>query len=234
MRVLAVASAAILLTPTAAAGGGWWTSIRLDRETVGVGHEVKAYANVMFSPVDAIEAEQSGRAQDEPFYVYLLSGFDYRIVEGAMRKASPRDWWSIGDAEAIRVGRVALGTRNSNLALASATFRIPDVPPGRYSVMFCSAGCARPLADVIPTLPSQLTVVAAPAESSGWAKAGWFFAGALAGAFLALALTVRRRKAARPTIPHTAVRALPPRSSSRGGRSPGRRRRSGARSSRRA
>jgi hypothetical protein len=233
MRVALVACVAcVLVVPQPAAGGGWWTSIRLDRETVGVGHEVRAHANVMFSPVEAIESEQNGHTQDGPFYVYLLGGFDYSIVERAMRKASPRAWWSIGDADAIRLGRVGIGTGDSNLALASASFRVPDVPPGRYSVMFCSAGCARPLADVIPTLPSQLTVVAAPAEESNWAWSRWFLAGALAGAVLGL--TVRRAKAPSPTTPHMAAVAARPSSSSRGGRSPAPRRRSGGRSSLRA
>jgi hypothetical protein len=233
MRVALIACVAgLLAVPQVAAGGGWWTSIRLDRETVGVGDEVKAYANVMFSPVDAIEAEQRGREQDERHYVYLLGGFDYSIVERAMREASPQAWWSVGDADAIRVGRVVVGTGDSNLALASASFRIPEVPPGRYSVMFCSAGCARPLADVIPTLPSQLTVTPAPAGESAWTKAGWFGAGALAGALLAL--SIRRRKATSPPSPDTAVRGVRPSSSSRGGRSPAHRRRSGGRSRLRA
>jgi hypothetical protein len=233
MRVALMACVAgLLAVPQVAAGGGWWTSIRLDRERVGVGDEVKAYANVMFSAVDAIEAEQRGLEQDEPLYVYLLGGFDYSIVERAMRKASPRAWWSIGNAKAIRAGRVVVGTGDSNLALASASFRIPEVPPGRYSVMFCSAGCARPLADVIPTLPSRLTVTPAPAGESGWTNAGWFGAGALAGALLAL--SIRRRSATSPPSPGTAVRGVRPSSSSRGGRSPAPRRRSAGRSSPRA
>jgi hypothetical protein len=38
---------------------------------------------------------------------------------------------------------------------------VPDVPPGKYAVMFCDARCAHPLADVIPM--TDLAVVANPA-----------------------------------------------------------------------
>jgi hypothetical protein len=147
--VAAVAAATALLGAQPATGGGWWTSIRLDRSTVTVGQEVKAHANVLLSSVEAVEAAQNGR-EDEAFYVYLLRGFDYSIVARAMRKPSPRNWWSVGDADAFRVGRVAIAGRRSNLALAHASFRVPDLEPGRYAVMFCNAGCVRPLADAIP------------------------------------------------------------------------------------
>src|SRR5688500_9436007 len=61
----------------------------------------------------------------------------------------------------IWVGIFVLACARSNLALANASFRVPDVPPGRYAVMFCDAGCAHPLADVIPM--TELAVVANPA-----------------------------------------------------------------------
>jgi hypothetical protein len=153
-----------LVLPPSAMAGGWWTSIRLGRETVAVNQHLKAHANVMFSSVDAVEAAQRGRGEQE-FYVYLLRGFDYSVVERAMRKPSPRNWWSIGGARAFQVGRVVIGGGQSNLALANASFRVPDLPPGRYAVMFCDAGCAHPLADVIPTAWNQLTVVADPATA---------------------------------------------------------------------
>ena len=80
--------------------------------------------------------------------------------------------------------------RELNLALASASFRVPEIPPGRYTVMFCDAGCAHPLADVIPTLPRQLTVTT-PRTADGlqWAqKVGWLVVGVVLGAVLGLAL----------------------------------------------
>lgn len=181
--------AAVLIVLPSATAGGWWTSIRLDRTRVAVGQEMKVQANVMFRSVDAAEAAQTGEAQGA-FYVYLLRGFDYSVVQRAMRKPSPRNWWSVGHADAFRVGRVVIGGQESNLALANASFRVPEVPPGRYTVMFCDAGCAHPLADVIPTLPKQLTVTAPrTADRSPWVqKAGWLVVGVVLGALLGFVL----------------------------------------------
>jgi hypothetical protein len=165
---IACAAAALIMAPSATAGG-WWTSIRLDRTRVAVGQEMKVHANVMFRSVAEAEAAQSSAARKRAFYVYLLRGFDYSIVQRAMRKPSPRNWWSVGNADAFRVGHIVIGRRESNLALATASFRLGDVPAGSYAVMFCDARCAQPLADVIPTPPRQLTV-AAPrtAVTSPW------------------------------------------------------------------
>ena len=124
-----------------------------------VGQQVKAHANVMFSSVDAVEAAQSGRGETQ-FYVYVLSGFDSSILHRAMPKQFSPNWWSLGDANAIQVGRVVLGGSQSNLALANASFRVPELPPGTYAVMFCDHGCVHPLADVIPN--TEFTVVADP------------------------------------------------------------------------
>jgi hypothetical protein len=187
---LACVAVTLLVAPTAGAGG-WWSSIRLDRTKVTVGQEVKAHANVMFHSVDAVEAAQIGKKQ-EPFYVYLLRGFDYSIVERAIRRPAPRNWWSVGSAGVLRVGRVVIGGSESNVALANASFRVPDVPPGQYVVMFCDAGCAHPLADVIPTLPAQFTVTAAPTTNmTRWVQAGWLVAGAIFGVMLGFLLGSR-------------------------------------------
>jgi hypothetical protein len=185
---IACVAAALIVLPSATAGG-WWTSIRIDRTRVAIGQEMKVHANVMFRSVDAAEAAQTGETQGG-FYVYLLRGFDYSIVQRAMREASPRNWWSVGGADAFRAGRVVIGDRESNLALAKASFRVPKLPPGRYTVMFCDAGCAHPLADVIPTLPKQLTVTAPQtADGSPWVqKAGWLVVGVVLGALLGFVL----------------------------------------------
>jgi hypothetical protein len=172
------------MLPSATAGG-WWTSLRLDRTRVAVGQEMKVHADLMFRSVDAAKAAQTGQAQGR-FYVYLLRGFDYSVVQRAMRKPSPLNWWSLGSADAFRVGRVEIGGRESNLALAKASFRVPKLPPGRYTVMFCDAGCAHPLADVIPTLPKQLTVTG-PRSVGGSPlvqKVGWLVVGVVLGALL--------------------------------------------------
>lgn len=229
--LLALACVAVtLLVPPTAGAGGWWTSIRLDRTKVTVGQEVKAHANVMFRSVDAVEAAQSGKKQ-EAFYVYLLRGFDYSIVERAIRKPSPRNWWSVGSAEALRVGRVVIGGSESNLALANAYFRVPDVPPGQYVVMFCDAGCAHPLADVIPTLPAQFTVTAARTNSmTRWVQAGWLVAGAIFGVMLGFLLG--RRSA--PAPPEPVAVAWQPKGRSSGSPLQARPRRSSGRSASRA
>ena len=150
--------ATAMLLPPPATAGGWWTSIRVDRQTVAAGQQVNAHAQVMFSSVDAVEAAQEGRGKGA-FYVYVLSGFDSSVVQRAMRRSSPRNWWSVGDATTINVGRVTFGSSETNLALANASFEVPELPPGTYVVMFCDHGCVRPLADVIPT---ELTVVTDP------------------------------------------------------------------------
>jgi hypothetical protein len=279
---------ATLLGAQPAAAGGWWTSIRLDRSTATEGQEVKAHANVDFSSVDAVEAAQSDRTE-EPFYVYLLRGFDYSIVERAMRTSSPRNWWSMGDADAFRVGRVAIGGGGSNLALAHASFRVPKLDPGKYAVMFCNTGCVRPLADTIPM--ARFTVVADPAVArlavrierleqrsfaqaqellrtraaareerfaasarltraqarvsalerrlanagaSIWYELHWLLPGFAAGALVTGLIRRRRSPLSVPTSPDMAVRGARPGSSSRGGRSPDRPRRSAGTSSRRA
>lgn len=180
-------AAALIVLPSATAGG-WWTSIRLDRTRVAVGEEMKVHVNVMFRSIDAAEAAQNGEAQGA-FYVYLLRGFDYSVVQRAMRKPSPRNWWSLGSADAFRVGRVALGSEESNLAVAKASFRVPDVPPGEYAVMLCDTGCAHPLADVIPTRPKQLTVTAARTGMLPRVQdAGWLVGGVALGALLGFVL----------------------------------------------
>ncbi|MGH3034919.1 MAG: hypothetical protein ACRDON_10275 [Gaiellaceae bacterium] len=149
MRRLLVLSllSLFVLPPQAAAGGGWWSFIQLDRSTVAPGQQVNARDEVWFKSAAAADA-----ARDTEFYVYVLHGLDYSMVERAMRKASPGDWWSLGGASAVRAGRVVVsGSAGSNLARARATFEVPPLPPGRYSVMLCNAGCTHPLGDVVPT-----------------------------------------------------------------------------------
>jgi hypothetical protein len=185
--VIGCVAAVSLLAPSATAGG-WWTSIRLDRTRVAVGQEMKVHASVMFRSVDAAEAAQNGAAEST-FYVYLLRGFDYSIVQRAMREASPQNWWSVGSADLFNVGRVVISARESNLAVANASFRAPEVRPGRYTVMLCDAGCTHPLADVIPTLPNQFTVTAVgTTDTSSWVQTAWLVVGVILGALLGFLL----------------------------------------------
>jgi hypothetical protein len=113
---------------------------------------------VLFSSAVAAQAAQEA----DRFHVYLLRGFDYSVVERAMRKASPRtprNWWSLGGAEAIEVGQVTVRVPDgTNLGKARAAFTLPDLPPATYHLMLCDTGCTEPLADVIPA--KGFTVVA--------------------------------------------------------------------------
>lgn len=146
----------LLLTPQAAAGGGWWSYIEVDRSLVAAGQRVEVQAAVAFDSVAAAEeARTPGR-----FYVHLLRGFDYSVLEPAMREPDPRNWWSLGGAEAIPVGPVTVGVSGANMGRASAEFTVPELQPGTYHVMLCDAACAQPLADVFPT--EGFTVVADP------------------------------------------------------------------------
>jgi hypothetical protein len=156
---LVCASGILLLVPHAAAGGGWWTYVDVNRSTVAPGQRVEVAEQVFFrSAAEAEEASDAGR-----FHVYLLRGFDYSVVERAMGKPSPRNWWSLGGAEAIRVGPVSVSESDSNLARARAAFTVPELPPASYALMLCDAACAEPLADVIPA--KGFTVVADPATA---------------------------------------------------------------------
>jgi hypothetical protein len=150
----------LLLMPQAAAAGGWWSYIDVNRSYVAPGQRVELRETVTFSsPAAAEEAQESGR-----FYVYLLRGFDYSVVNRAMREPSPGDWWSLGDAEAIQVGEANVRVSDSNLGRATAAFTMPEVPPATYHVMLCSAGCTEPLSDdVIPA--KDFTVAADPAAA---------------------------------------------------------------------
>jgi uncharacterized coiled-coil protein SlyX len=154
---LILASLVVLLLPSSARAGGWWTFVDTDRSTVAVGQRVKAEAEVLFSSIRAArEAEEEGR-----FYVYALRGLDYSMVGRAMSKPYSKDWWSLGNAEAVELGRVVLRVSDSNIARARASFTVPELAPATYSLMFCDAGCAQPLADIVPW--KGFTVVADPA-----------------------------------------------------------------------
>jgi hypothetical protein len=149
----------LLVTPQAAAGGGWWSSISVDRSTVAAGQRVEVKASVYFSSVAAAkEAGESGR-----FYVHVLRGFDYAVLEAAMREAEPRDWWTLGGAETIRVAPVTVTVQEHGMGRARAAFTLPELPPATYHVMICDATCSEPFAEVVPT--PDFTVVADPATA---------------------------------------------------------------------
>jgi hypothetical protein len=134
--------------PDPGSGRGWWTWAHTDRSTVAAGQKVKVRAQVMFSSIEAAQkAGEGGR-----FYVYALRGVDDAMVVRAMGKPFRKGWWSLGGARAIELAPLSLRVTNGNLAWAHASFVVPDdLAPTTYDLMLCDAGCARPLADVIPT-----------------------------------------------------------------------------------
>jgi hypothetical protein len=152
--VLVCALGVLLVSPQAAAGGGWWSYIDVNRSLVAPGQRVKLEVTVSFSSAAAAEAAQ----QTDRFHVYLLRGFDDSVLERAMRKPSPGNWWSLGDAVAIDVGHVTVRVFDANLGRATAVFTVPQLPPATYQLMLCDTACTEPLADVIPT--DSFTVVA--------------------------------------------------------------------------
>ena len=148
--------------PQTVAAGGWWSYVQVNRSHVAPGQRVELDETVVFSSAAAVEAAQ----QTERFYVYLLRGFDYSVVERAMRKPSPGDWWSPGDGDAIRVGQVAVSVSDANLARATAAFTMPEIRPGKYHLMLCDEGCSEPLADVIPATDFTVTEYGRPCETA--------------------------------------------------------------------
>jgi hypothetical protein len=156
---LVCALGVLLLMPQGTAAGGWWSYIDVNRSHVAPGQRVELDETVAFSSAAAAEAAQ----RTERFYVYLLRGFDYSVVERAMRKPSPGNWWSLGGAEAIQVGQVAVNVSDANLGRATAAFTMPELPPTTYQLMLCDTACTEPLADVIPV--KRFTVVADPATA---------------------------------------------------------------------
>jgi hypothetical protein len=160
MRLVLVCALGILLvSPQAAAGGGWWSYIDVNRSLVAPGQRVELQVTVSFKSAAAAEAAQ----QTDRFHVYLLRGFDDSVVERAMRKSSPGNWWSLGDAEAIDLAHVTVRVSDTNLGWATAAFTVPQLPPATYRLMLCDTACTKPLADVIPT--EDFTVVADPATA---------------------------------------------------------------------
>jgi hypothetical protein len=157
--VLVCALGVVLIWPRAAAGGGWWSYIEVNRSLVATGQRVELEVTVAFRSAAAAQAAQ----QTDRFHVYLLRGFDDSLVERAMSKSSPGNWWSLGDAEAIDLGHVTVRVSDTNLGRATAAFTVPQLPPATYQLMLCDTGCTKPLADVIPM--KEFTVVADPATA---------------------------------------------------------------------
>src|SRR5918998_853067 len=131
-----------------ARAGGWWNSLDTGAPMWAPAMRVKVSGgHALFQSIEGAErAYRNGS-----FYAYLLGDFDYDIVNRALDEDFRPGWWELGGATATRLGPVALKAPEANLVRASAHVTVPDVEPGRYEVMFCTAGCRRSFADVIPT-----------------------------------------------------------------------------------
>lgn len=147
----AVLTVGLLAVPLPVAAGGWATSIQLDKEMVAVGETVTASATVMFASIEeAQEAVQHGG-----HHAYLVQGVDRERLDDALVTAEPGRWWTVPPTS-LHLAELEFSGTDANLADVHVTFTVPDVEPGMYGVMFCSDGCAEPLADVVPRLDIPL------------------------------------------------------------------------------
>jgi hypothetical protein len=140
----------VLLPQPPALGGGWWSSIDLDRRELLSGESLELSSQVFFDARNGVDAMEQARSGAVTYHAYLLIEWDEAVLDMALRHDFRPNWWRT-PARALPLGQVALGDWDSNLAWASAAVEVPNIEPGRYSIMFCDLGCERPLADVIPT-----------------------------------------------------------------------------------
>ncbi len=156
--ILATTLTALALTPHAAAGG-WWNIVQLEHSTAAAGQRVTARATVYFTSARAARNAASGG----PFYVYVLHGFAQTSLELPRLPSAWWSRWSLRGAEAVRAGPVVLDV-SGHTGAVRASFTVPDLRPGGYSLMFCDAGCRHPLGDIVPTPGFTIAADAATAR----------------------------------------------------------------------
>ena len=151
--------ASLVIFHGSASAGGWWSGIDLKGRYLGIGETVTARAEVWFRNLELAE-----KARSEAYHAYLVRGIDHERLERAMTRPEPKDWWSKPE-EMTLVGDVRLGRWDGNIAVATARVRIPDIALGAHNLMFCDAGCTKPLGNVIP-LRVQVTADALLAKTA--------------------------------------------------------------------
>jgi hypothetical protein len=105
----------------AAAGGSW---LETDEQYYPPGSQ--ATAKGTFGP-----GAYRGRVSDGPYYAYLVPGFRW------FEKPGP-----VPDY-AVPLGPITIRRATGNYCcwVASLTFTVPDLPPGRYSIDYCNDHC---------------------------------------------------------------------------------------------
>lgn len=137
---------AVLITPTEALAGGWWSYLQVPGQYFGVGETISFRENeVMFNTIEEAEG-----ARSDGFGVYLVQNYDEELLDDAMTRPEPQDWWEPLSTP-MRIGDLELIDPDSNLMKARVTFTVPEVSPGRYALVLCSnPDCSRSLGNVIP------------------------------------------------------------------------------------
>lgn len=151
--IVVIGFATLVAGAAPAGAGGWWSSVRVRGHELGVGETVVATSEAYFTSV-----EDAARARRSEYYAYLVSDYDRSLMAAGMRRANPRRWWAVPDSASVhRVGRVRLRGFDANVGEAVARVTIPRLPTGRYFLMFCDAGCRRPMGHAVPTQPVWIT-----------------------------------------------------------------------------
>jgi len=140
----------VILPQAQARAGGWWSSIDLVSYELLAGEPLELSSEVFFDSRSQVDDMEQARSGAVTYYAYLLIEWDEAVFDKAVRHDFRPDWWRT-PARVLPLGRVAIGDWNSNLARARATLEVPDIEPGRYSIMLCDLGCERPLGHFVPT-----------------------------------------------------------------------------------
>jgi hypothetical protein len=137
----------VLAIPGSASAGGWWTYLHEARSHVVAGENLRVSTAALFA-----SSEEAAREVAEPYFVYLVVGFDADPAIDYGRGEQPYDWVDLGSLSRYRIGEITFGEADSNLVPIRATVTIPTtLAPGTYSLLACDLGCERPLANVFPT-----------------------------------------------------------------------------------